>query len=62
MIEALGMIGAVALASIPAAYIGKAIYRRLRRDEREARREQARLEQKQIAELYYEMLERGVIS
>lgn len=61
MIEALGMLGAVAFACIPAGFIGRVIYRKLRQWEREVRRELAKQEQAEISALYNEMLNKGVL-
>ena len=61
MIEALGMLGAVAFACIPAGFIGRAINKKLRQREREVRRELAKQEQAEIAALYNEMLNKGVL-
>lgn len=56
MIEALGMLGALAFAAVPASAVGKMLYRKLRRREREARREQAKQEQAEITALYNEFI------
>lgn len=56
MIEALGMLGALAVVAVPAGIIGKALDKLIRRREREARREQARQEQAEIAALYKEVI------
>lgn len=56
MIEALGMLGALVIAAVPAGIVGKALDKLIRRRVREARREQARQEQAEIAALYQEMI------
>lgn len=61
MIEALGMLGAVAFAGIPAGFIGRAIYKKLRQRARETRWKMAKQEQAEIAALYNEMLNKGVL-
>lgn len=61
MTEALGMLGAVAFACIPAGFICRAVDRKRRQKEREVRRELARREQAEISALYAEMLKKGVV-
>lgn len=56
MIEALGMLGALAVTAVPAGIIGKALDKHIRRREREVHREQARQEQAEIAALYKEVI------
>ncbi len=56
MIEALAVYGLLAVLAIPASIIGKLVYKEIRRIEREARREQARQEQEEIAAFYRELI------
>lgn len=56
MIEALAVYGLLAILTIPASIIGKLFYKQVRRREREARREQARQEQEEIAAFYRELI------
>lgn len=56
MIEALAVYGLLAILTIPASIIGKLVYKKIRRREREARREQARQEQEEITAFYRELI------
>lgn len=56
MIEALVIYGLLAVLAIPASIIGKLVYKEIRRIEREARREQARQDQEEIAAFYQKLI------
>lgn len=56
MIEALGMVGIIAMLCIPAGMIGRAVDKQIRRRERKLRRQQARQEQEEITAFYRELI------
>lgn len=56
MIEALAVYGLLAVLTIPASIIGKLVYKKIRRLEREERREQARKDQEEIAAFYQKLI------
>lgn len=56
MIEALAVYGLLAVLTIPASIIGKLVYKKIRRLERDERREQARQEQEEITAFYRELI------
>lgn len=56
MIEALAVYGLLAILTIPASIIGKLVYKKIRRLEREERREQARQDQEEIAAFYQKLI------
>lgn len=56
MIEALAVYGLLAVLTIPASIIGKLVYKKIRRLERDESRQQARQEQEEITAFYRELI------
>lgn len=62
MIEALGMVGIIAMLCIPAGLIGRVISKQIRRRERELRRQQAAKDMAEISALYDLSKKEGLIN
>lgn len=62
MIEALGMVGIIAMLCIPAEMIGRAVDKQISRRDRELRRQQAQADMAEISALYQLSKKEGLIN